>query len=101
MTHCALTFVTPHPLRGASLLPHGRRLVFISGGCSGTLSPLGERGQGLKKLSRLHSTDQLGQRVLRVTKEHDRLGVVHEVVVDPSEPRPHRALHEDDVLSLV
>src|SRR3979411_2070857 len=53
------------------------------------------------RLGCLDRRDQLGERVLRITEERYRPGVVEELVVDASETRPHRSLHEDDVLGLV
>src|SRR2546422_8582933 len=49
----------------------------------------------------LDGGDQLRQGVLGVAEEHDRLGVVEQLVIDAGEAGAHAALHEHDVLRLV
>src|SRR6266568_9144043 len=71
-------------------------------GFRGPATTVGRDYPGVRvRLGGLDRGHQLGQGILRVAEEHHRLRPEHEVVLYAGKARPHRPLHEDDVLGLV
>ena len=56
------------------------------------------KADGLCRFDRCH---QPGQRLPGVAEQHNRPGIVEQVVINADEARPHRSLKDDDVARLV
>src|SRR4051794_32960353 len=83
----------------------------LTPGPGGLLAPGPRRPAGTRSRTRartesstsvgLHGVEELAHGVLGVTEEQRGLLLEEQLVLDAGEPRAHRALHEDDLSSLV